>query len=218
MYLDADGTTDESIVGLASGVPGAVAGMVAALAKYGTMSLAQVMAPAIRLARDGFVVDTALFTSISRSRGLLTTFRRRKRVFLPGDSAAAGRTTLRQPALARTLRRDRARRRRGVLPRLDRRLLVAEMQRGGGIITKADLAKYTPRWREPLICTYRGYTLLAMPPSSSGGVTMTETLNILEHAADDAGVRQRAVRCTWSAARTSARSSIATASSATRRS
>ena len=58
--------------------------------------------------------------------------------------------------------------------------LVAGMKRGGGIITKEDLARYKPEWRKPIASTYRGYTLMTMPPSSSGGVTITETLNILE--------------------------------------
>src|ERR671921_450390 len=58
--------------------------------------------------------------------------------------------------------------------------IVDEMQRGGGIITREDLARYKPVWRTPLRTTYRGYTLLTMPPSSSGGITISETLNILE--------------------------------------
>lgn len=182
MYLKPDGTTDGSIIGWrSSGVPGAVAGLIAAQAKYGTLTRAQVMAPAIRMARDGFVIDSGIHTSISRSRGLIARFAG-KSVFLPGDSVPKIGATFRQPALARTLdaiARDGADAYyRGWIADS----IAAEEQRGGGIITKADLAKYTPRWREPLVWTYRNYTLVGMPPSSSGGVTMAETMNIIEHA------------------------------------
>ncbi|MBC7842490.1 MAG: gamma-glutamyltransferase [Gemmatimonadaceae bacterium] len=183
MYLKPDGTTDGSIIGWrSSGVPGAVAGLVAAQAKYGKLTRAQVMAPAIRMARDGFLVDSGLFTSVTRSRALIARFAG-KEVFLPRDSVLAIGSTFRQPALARTLdaiARDGA----DVYYRgwiADS--IAAEEKRGGGIITKADLAKYTARWREPLVWTYRDYTLVGMPPSSSGGVTMAETMNILEHEA-----------------------------------
>jgi gamma-glutamyltranspeptidase/glutathione hydrolase len=102
-------------------------------------------------------------------------------VFLTGAGAAlpAG-TRLVQPELARTLRRIAE----GGADAFYRGeladSLVAEMRRGGGIITTEDLARYRPVWRAPLRSTYRGYSLLSMPPSSSGGVTITETLNILE--------------------------------------
>ena len=181
MYLKPDGTTDGSIIGWkSSGVPGAVAGLLAAHAKYGRLPRAQVMAPALRMARDGFVVDSGLYTSISRSRALISRFAG-KAMFLPNDSAPAIGSTFRQPALARTLEaiaRDGADAYyRGWIADS----IAAEEQRGGGIITKADLAGYTPRWRAPLVWTYRNYTLVGMPPSSSGGVTMAETMNIVEH-------------------------------------
>jgi gamma-glutamyltranspeptidase / glutathione hydrolase len=182
MYLDSLGNvTEQSVVGHRSvGVPGAVAGLAELLRKYGTMSLAEVMAPAIRLAEQGFVVDSGLSRSLEGSSDLIARFEGR-RVFLTGPGAAlpAG-TRLVQPELARTLRRiaqggpDAFYR--GELADT----LVAEMRRGGGIITKEDLARYRPVWRTPLRATYRGYSLLSMPPSSSGGVTITETLNILE--------------------------------------
>jgi len=181
MYLRPDGTTDGSIIGWrSSGVPGAVAGLLAAHAKYGRLPRAEVMAPALRMARDGFVVDSGLHTSISRSRALLARFDG-KAVFLPSDSAPRIGSTFQQPALARTLDaivRDGADAYyRGWIADS----IAAEESRGGGIITKADLSQYTPRWREPLVWTYRGFTLVGMPPSSSGGVTMAETMNIIEH-------------------------------------
>ena len=181
MYLDANGKlTNKSLVGaLAVGVPGAVAGMSAALAKYGTKSLRDVMQPAIRLASHGFVVDSALNASLNGSRSKLTQFAGAKVFFANGGAPATG-TTLKQPDLARTLtviaeEGPRAFYEGGVAD-----ALVAEMRRDGGIITKQDLARYTPVWREPIKGTYRGYTLFAMPPASSGGITMLEVLNQLE--------------------------------------
>jgi gamma-glutamyltranspeptidase / glutathione hydrolase len=181
MYLDSTGTlTDRSIVGpLASGVPGAVAGLTAALAKYGTMTLAQVMEPAIRYAEQGIVVDSALARSLRGNRELIAQFSGGS-VFLPAGAAPAVGTTLTQPELARTLRAI-ASRGRGAFYEGDiARRWTSELKADGGIITMEDLARYEPVWREPVRSTYRGYTLLTMPPSSSGGVTITETLNILE--------------------------------------
>ena len=180
MYLDANGRlTDKSIVGhLASGVPGAVAGMARALERYGTMSLRDVMQPAIRLARDGFVVDTGLASSI-RGSERVRQFDGARLFFPDGNPLPAG-ARLVQPELARTLQAIAEQGPRGFYAGWVADSLVAEMQRGGGIITTKDLAAYTPRERRVIRSTYRGFTLLAMPPSSSGGVTMTESLNILE--------------------------------------
>ena len=181
MYLDAQGNlTDKSIVGhLSVGVPGAVAGLAEALATYGTMPLAKVMGPAIRLAENGFAVDSILARSLDASRELIG------RVggnapFLPNGVAPSAGETLKQPELAQTLRQIAERGPSAFYNGEIADLIVAEMQRGGGIITKEDLARYRPVWRQPIESAYRGYTLLTMPPSSSGGITITETLNILE--------------------------------------
>jgi len=181
MYLDANGNlTNKSIVGpLASGVPGAVAGLTAALAKYGTMSLAAVMAPAIRYAEEGFVVDSAFTRSVTNNAALIEQFGG-KDVFLPNGEAPAPGTRLRQPTLARTLRRIAEQGAAGFYNGETAQAVADEMRRDGGIITTADLDRYAAVWREPVRSTYRGYTLFTMPPSSSGGVTITETLNILE--------------------------------------
>ncbi len=181
MYLDANGKlTNKSIEGhLASGVPGAVAGLSAALAKYGTMSLSQVMQPAIRLARDGFVVDTALAGSIARARSLVTTYSPNTPYFPNGQPIAAGQRLV-QPDFARTLQSIANGGARAFYEGWIADSLVAEQQRGGGIITKADLQRYTPAFREPIRTSFREYGLISMPPSSSGGVTMTEAMNVLE--------------------------------------
>ncbi len=180
MYLDANGKlTDKSIIGhLASGVPGAVAGLAHVLEQYGTMSLREVIQPAIALARDGFVVDSALATSI-RGTERVPKFEGAARFFPGGQPLAAG-TRLVQPELARTLQAIADNGTAGFYRGWVADSLVAELQRGGGIITREDLSAYKPRERRPIRSTYRGFTMLAMPPSSSGGVTMTETLNILE--------------------------------------
>lgn len=182
MYLDATGKlTDKSVYGhLASGVPGAVAGLTTLLERYGTMPLSRVMQPAIRLAREGFVVDTALASSIARAQSMLNKYTGTPTPYVPRAGALAGGQKLLQPELARTLEAI-AQQGAGAFYRgwiADS--LVAEMRRGGGIITKEDLAKYTPVWRDALSTTYRGHTLLSMPPSSSGGIVVAEALNVLE--------------------------------------
>lgn len=183
MYLDKNGNpTNESIVGYrASGVPGSVAGMTEALAKFGSKPLSEVMAPAIRLARDGFVVDSALFRSLSSSQEYLARFGAEP-VFYPGGEPIRPGTVFRQPALARTLQLIAERGASGFYSGEVADSLVAGMQRGSGLITKADLANYKVEWRHPIASDYRGYTLLTMPPASSGGITITESLNMLEAA------------------------------------
>jgi gamma-glutamyltranspeptidase/glutathione hydrolase len=184
MFVDASGKlTDKSVVGhLASGVPGAVAGMDAALQRFGTMSLAQVMAPAIRLARDGFTVDSSLYRSLSGAKQRLCRFEGCATFFPAGETVAPG-ATLVQSDLARSLQLIAERGPDAFYEGPVGDSLVAEMQRGGGIITREDLAAYVPKWREPVVSTYRGYTLITMPPASSGGITMTESFNILEEFA-----------------------------------
>ncbi|MCU0647560.1 MAG: gamma-glutamyltransferase [Gemmatimonadaceae bacterium] len=185
MYLDGNGQrTNKSTLGhLASGVPGAVAGMAQALRERGTMSLAQVMAPAIRLARDGFVVDSALAQSIAGTRcNFLKTGG--EAVFCPGGTPMAAGARLVQADLGRTLQAIADMGPDAFYRGWIADSLVAEMARGGGIITKADLAAYRAEGRTVIRSAYRGHTLLTMPPVSSGGATITLTANIL--AADGA--------------------------------
>lgn len=184
MYVDpATGKlTTKSLIGhLASGVPGSVAGLTAALERYGSLPLATVMAPAIRLARDGFIVDSSLFRSLRGNRAVAQFAG--KDLFFPGGEPLAVGTRLVQSDLAHTLELIAARGAAGFYEGEVAQALVAEEQRGGGIITLEDLRRYTPEWRTPIRSTYRGYTLLTMPPASSGGITMTETMNILENFA-----------------------------------
>ncbi|MBI1808431.1 MAG: gamma-glutamyltransferase [Gemmatimonadetes bacterium] len=181
MYIDANGKlTNKSVLGhLASGVPGAVAGMNAALTKFGTKTLAEVMAPAIRLAEQGFVVDSAFSRGINADKRDISLYAGRDLFFPNGEAPAPGARFVQQD-LARSLKLIAAQGPKAFYDGEVGDSLVAEEQRGGGIITKADLQAYTPLWRTPIKSTYRGYTLFTMPPASSGGITMTESLNILE--------------------------------------
>ena len=174
------GSSTESVIGpKASGVPGAVAGMIEAHRKYGRLPISKVIAPAIRLASEGFIVDSTLFGSLSSDKYRITGFAG-KLVFLPNGSPPAIGSRLVQPQLARTLKLIASTGSRDFYRGGTADSIVAEMQRSGGLITKEDLARYRPIWRLPIRSSYRGYTLISMPPSSSGGTTITEMLNILE--------------------------------------
>ena len=181
MYVDSAGNvTEQSLIGhLAAGVPGSVAGMHEAWKKYGSLPWATLIAPAIKLA-EGHVIDTARSQAIGWERDIFMRFPASRAQFLVNDSAPPPGTLWRLPDLARTLRliADSG-------PDVFYRgqiadLIVAEMQRGGGLMTKEDLARYQAKWRTPVQLSYRGYTIYSMPPPSSGGVTMGELLNILE--------------------------------------
>ena len=181
MYVGANGKlTGESVIGpKASGVPGAVAGMLEAHRKYGALSISRVLAPAIRLASEGFIVDSTFYRSLVADRGRIDAFAG-KSVFLPKGVPPAIGSRFVQPQLARTLKLISASGAREFYRGSIADSIVAEMQRSGGLITKEDLARYRPIWRHPIRSSYRGYVLLSMPPSSSGGATITEMLNILE--------------------------------------
>src|SRR6266568_1822217 len=181
MYLDSAGhVTERSLTGhLASGVPGSVAGMYEAWKKYGRRPWATLIAPAIRLA-EGHMLDGVRSRDLEADADRLRLFPASARQFLVDGHAPPAGTMFRQPDLARTLRliADSG-------PDVFYRgqiadSIVAEMQRGHGLITKDDLAGYRAKWRAPIQVTYRGYTVYSMPPASSGGVTMGEILNILE--------------------------------------
>jgi gamma-glutamyltranspeptidase/glutathione hydrolase len=182
MYLDERGEpTDKSLTGhLASGVPGAVAGMTEAHRQLGRLPLAALLEPAIRLARDGFVVDDYRSQSIADDSARISRFPASRAGFLPGGARPASGSTLRQPDLAATLEAIRDHGAAGFYRGRVADLIVGEMERGGGLISHADLERYRAIWREPVAISYRGHTIYSMPPASSGGVTMGEILNILE--------------------------------------
>jgi gamma-glutamyltranspeptidase/glutathione hydrolase len=179
MYLDKQGNaSDQSRYGyLAAGVPGTVAGLVEAERRWGKLGLAKVMEPAIRLAREGFVVtqfEAGLMhdAALARDPESKRIFQRDGRFYEQGE-------LLKQPELASTLERIRRNPDDFYHGELARQIATA-IQKGGGIVTIADLAAYKVVERAPLHGTYRGYDVLSAPPPSSGGVTLIETLNILE--------------------------------------
>src|SRR5690242_8556368 len=181
MFLDSTGNpTDKSLTGhLAAGVPGSVAGLYEAWKAAGKLPWATLLAPAIKLAQ-GHVLDAHRSRSIEAEADRLALFPASRAQFLVDGKAPAAGTTFRQPDLARTLQLISDSGPDVFYKGQIADLIVAEMQRGHGLITKADLAAYRARWRTPVEISYRGYTVYSMPPSSSGGVTMGEILNILE--------------------------------------
>jgi gamma-glutamyltranspeptidase/glutathione hydrolase len=184
MYVDLDGDpTKLSWTGhLAVGVPGSVAGMLEAQARFGRLSRQQVMAAAIALAHDGFVVDEHRQRSIDNHRARLYIFSASREAFLPNGQAPIAGTVWRQPDLARTLQTISDRGADGFYRGWVADRLVEEMERGGGLITHEDLAAYRAEWREPVEFKYRDYTVYSMAPASSGGITLALIMNILENA------------------------------------
>ena len=180
MYLDAQGSV---VAGLSTtgykaiGVPGTVAGLVYAEKTYGRLTLAQVMAPAIRLASQGYVLSDEEAHSLATAKNLAH-FPESRRIFQRnGDFLKQG-DRFTQPELARTLRRiaaDPASFYKGPMAAE----LAASMQKGGGLITTADLAAYEVKDHAPLTGSYRGCQIITTPPPSAGGIVLLEVLNIL---------------------------------------
>jgi len=180
MYLDAKGNVipDLSTVGYKSiGVPGSVAGLVYAEKKYGKLSLEKVIAPAIRIARDGYALAYEDAQDLRDED--LAKFPASRRIFQRDGKFYQSGEVLKQPELARTLERI-AKNPDDFYHGALARELAAVIQKGGGLVTAADLAAYEVKEREPIRGTYRGYDILSAPPPSSGGVALVESLNILE--------------------------------------
>jgi gamma-glutamyltranspeptidase / glutathione hydrolase len=181
MYLDAQGNVieDASVVGYkAIGVPGSVAGMVYAEKRYGKLTLKQVIAPAIKLAREGFVLAWEDGRDLRVEKDLAT-FPDSRRIFQRDGKYYEQGEIFRQPELARTLERiagDPDDFYHGAMARE----LAAFVQKGGGLITADDLDKYEVKEREPVRGSYRGYDIISAPPPSAGGTTLLEILNIIE--------------------------------------
>ena len=171
MYLDSTGkVTDRSLTGaLAAGVPGSVAGLFEAHRKYGTKPWAELVQPAIELAERGFAVDTAFFEDSEDAIKRLAKDSASAALFLRDGKFVGLGETWRAPELAAVLRRIAEKGRDGFYAGETAALIVAAMQKSGGIITLEDLAGYTPVWRTPVEFDYRGHHVVSMPPASSGG-------------------------------------------------
>ncbi len=191
MFLDEEGNVDRRLAlnsHQSSGVPGSVAGMLEALSRYGTMSPAQVIAPAIRLAENGFILNEDLS---SQFRGNFNSFRN-----YPASLAAfsydgipyASGDLWRQPDLAKTLKAISEQGRDGFYKGPVADLIVSDMRANDGLISHADLESYEAVWRSPVHGTYRGYDIWSMPAPSSGGILLVQMLNMLEpYAIGDLG-------------------------------
>lgn len=181
MFLDSAGNvTDRSLEGhLASGVPGSVMGMWEAHRRFGSLPWAELVQPAVHLA-EGIVVHARLAESLQTYERRLRRFPATAAVFLPGGRAPRVGDRLVQADLAETLRRIRDGGADGFYRGRTAALVEAEMRRGGGILTAADLAAYRAVWREPVRFAYRGHEVISMPPPSSGGATLAAILNQLE--------------------------------------
>ena len=181
MYLDPAGNaiTEKSLYGhLAAGVPGSVDGMVQAHDKYGELSWAEVVQPAIDLARNGFSVTESQARDFADEQNDFKKYNSGKRYYIK-DSWAAGERWLQQD-LANTLELIRDNGREGFYSGKVADQIVAEMQLGGGLISKEDLKNYHAVWRDPIVGNYRDYKVITVPPPSSGGIALLQLLNSVE--------------------------------------
>lgn len=183
MYLDSAGNpiVNNSLFGhLAAGVPGSVDGMAEAHKKYGKLSWAQVLQPAVDLAQRGFKIT-------KRQAGELNGLHKKFMDFNPNGTAFVNLETtwkendlLVQTELANTLKLIQEQGRAGFYEGAVADSIVAEMQRGKGLITKEDLKNYHSAWRKPITGNYRGYKIITMPPTSSGGIALVQLLQSVE--------------------------------------
>ena len=182
LYLDEDG---EVVPGMSTetyravGVPGTVDGLLRLHEEHGRLPRARVLDPAIRAAEDGLPVNVFLADALRDKRELLERWDSSREIFFSDGEPLPRGATLRQPDLARTLRRVRDHGRAGFYAGPVADAIVAAMQENEGLITAEDLGAYEAKWREPLVFTRRGYEFVTHPPPSSGGVTLGQILGLL---------------------------------------
>ncbi len=184
MYLDAQGNADPELSRysyLAIGVPGTVAGLALALERYGTMSLQDVLAPAIKLAEDGIRVGEDLSISLKAAKQRMSASPASMAIFFKKDGTPYEKgDTLAQKDLAASLKAIAEHGPKAFYEGEIADRIVAAMEANQGLITKADLKNYKPVVREPVRGNYRGYEIASMPLPSSGGIHVVQILNILE--------------------------------------
>jgi gamma-glutamyltranspeptidase/glutathione hydrolase len=185
MFQDENGTVDVSRLRYSHqsvGVPGTVAGLAMALETYGTLSLKDVLAPAIRLAREGILISPGLAGALQAKANHLSQWPSTRRIFLrPDGTTYRPGDRLIQNDLAWSLQQIAGQGPSAFYDGPIAERVHAEMQAHGGLMTRQDLQHYRAIWREPVRGTYRGYDIVSMPPPSSGGVHLIQMLNILEH-------------------------------------
>lgn len=182
MYLDKEGNVIEglSLAGhLASGVPGSVDGMVEAHAKYGSLPWKDLVQPAIDLALNGIPVSEREANSLNDLQKDLEKYNTVRPEFLMRQGWAKG-DTIRWIDMAHTLERIRDNGRAGFYEGKTAQDIVAEMQRGKGLITLEDLKNYHSAWREPVVANYKNYKIISMAPPSSGGLCVVQLLKAVE--------------------------------------
>lgn len=185
MYLDGDGEVIEglSVSGhKSSGVPGSVAGLFKAHKKYGAISWRKNLHPAVSLAREGVTVSRHLAGSLKKLQSYLERFPGLLKYTKPDGTPLEEGNVLLQPDLAAALQRIADRGADGFYGGETADLIVAEMKRGGGLISIKDLEEYEAVEREPVRGNYRDFEIISAPPPSSGGTTLIEILNIIEGA------------------------------------
>jgi len=162
------------------GVPGEAAGLVEAHKKFGTLPLAVLAAPAVKLASDGFPVDATMKISIERGVNNLKRFPDIGRIYMPNGEVPKEGESIRQPQLAATIKAIAQQGNEAFYRGWIAEAIVDMVKKEGGVMTLDDLKNYKAVWREPLIGNYRGRTVITMPPPSSGGVALLQMLNVVE--------------------------------------
>jgi gamma-glutamyltranspeptidase/glutathione hydrolase len=175
--------------GMAVGVPGTVRGWHDALDRYGTMSFKQVLAPAIKVAQDGFRLNDNFVALVKENEKKFALFPATAALYMKDGKALPAGTLLRNPDLAKTYRLlstggvkafYSGKLARAIVDTVNQPPVAAGVAVRPGSMALADLANYESRWRQPIRSSYRGYELVGMPLPSSGGVTIAQALNILE--------------------------------------
>lgn len=182
MYLDSVGNpvTDRSLYGhLAAGVPGSVAGMVEAHSKYGKLKWEELVVPAVKLARSGFNISARTARELNRLKENFVKYNPAGTALVKDGDWIEG-DVLVQPELANTLEQIRDKGAAGFYQGAVADSIVAEMKRGGGIITLEDLKNYKAVWRKPVTGNYKAYKIITMPPPSSGGIALLQLLKSVE--------------------------------------
>ncbi|NNC82841.1 MAG: gamma-glutamyltransferase [Flavobacteriales bacterium] len=183
MFLDADGEVieDASTLGhLSIGVPGTVDGMVTLHREKGSLPWEDLMAPAIRLADEGFSLTEMEADKLNDHQVIFSLVNEQDMLWLHRGSPWQGGDTIKNPELKLTLERISQNGRDGFYKGRTAEMLLAEIRSGGGIITQEDLDAFSSTWMEPLVGSYRGHTVLSMPPPSSGGIALLQLLKGIE--------------------------------------
>ncbi len=182
MFLGKDGKPiQNSHTGIRSvGVPGSVAGLYEMHVTFGKTPWAELLAPAIRFAKEGFEVDDAFLDTITKAEKTLAKHPASAALFLPGGKPPAKGTRFTDAPLGTLLERIAKDGPKGFYAGKNAQAIAAQMKAEGGLLTAADLAGYKAKWREPISFTYRGQRVVSMPPPSSGGITLAMMAHILE--------------------------------------